>query len=232
MPGTEPLWLELARADIGVRETPGPANNARVMQYYADAGHPEIAHETVAWCAAFACAQLERAGVASPKSLTARSFLKWGKAVQGPLVGAIVVTPRGDPNSWTAHVGFVTRWNATTVWTISGNTGDAVVEAPFDRSTVLGYRVPVTAANSRTVKAATAGAVSGTVAVTTRAIETAIPAPDTLAQIGAAGSDFAGVLQTVADVLPLVGAVAGIISIIAAAVTLYARLDDLKNKGR
>ena len=67
----EPAWLTLARAEIGVREGAGAANSPVVLQYYRDARHPEIEHDDVAWCAAFACAMLERAGVRSPRALIA-----------------------------------------------------------------------------------------------------------------------------------------------------------------
>ena len=59
----QPRWLELAWGDLGVAETPAPADNPRVVRYYADVGHPQVDNDEVAWCAAFLGACLERAGV-------------------------------------------------------------------------------------------------------------------------------------------------------------------------
>ena len=156
-PQIEPAWLALARGELGVREAPGSSNNPRVLAYYADAGHPEIKHDSVAWCAAAACAMLERSGHASPKTLSARDFARWGKPLNGPRVGAVAVLTRGDPTSWQGHVGFVTDWNETHVRLVSGNVGDAVTEGWFplagERSSLIGYRWPVTPDNSRTIRA-------------------------------------------------------------------------------
>lgn len=235
MPATEPAWLTLARADIGVREAPGAKNDPRVLEYYRDAGHPEIKHDAVAWCAAFACAQLERADTPSPKNLAARSFLQWGKALDGPRVGAICVVTRGDPSSWTGHVFFVTRWTATHVYGIGGNQSDAVSEAGHPLETVLGYRWPVTLANSRTAQAAGVSAGAGAVNIATRATEAAMPAADTVARIaeaGETGQALAVSLQGLASALPVLGLIAGVVSVIAAGVVLWARVDDLLSKGR
>jgi hypothetical protein len=41
--GIEPLWLQLARADLGVSEVVGPKASPVIKGYFRDAGHPEIA---------------------------------------------------------------------------------------------------------------------------------------------------------------------------------------------
>ena len=66
----------------------------------------------VEWCAAFANAILEKSGIPSNKDhkypLTARAFLDWGKAVDKPMMGDIVVFPRGN-QGWQGHVGFYVK---------------------------------------------------------------------------------------------------------------------------
>ena len=64
---THPRWLELAWADLGVAETPGPNHNARVVGYYADVGHPQVEDDETAWCAAFLGSCMERAGIQSTR---------------------------------------------------------------------------------------------------------------------------------------------------------------------
>jgi len=66
----------------------------------------------IEWCAAFANAILEQSNIPSNKdhkyALTARSFLDWGVEVEQPVMGDIVVFPRGD-ESWQGHVGFFVK---------------------------------------------------------------------------------------------------------------------------
>ena len=87
----QPRWLTLAWADLGVLEAPGSDNNPKVVRYYADAGHPGVRGDDVAWCAAFVGACLERAGVGGTRSLMARSYLSWGEALEEPRTGAVAV---------------------------------------------------------------------------------------------------------------------------------------------
>lgn len=227
----EPKWLTLARAEIGTKEAPGDADNPAVVRYFAEAGHPEIRHDSVSWCAGFQCAMLERAGETSPRDLSARSFLKWGRPSE-LRVGAIAVLWREDPRSWKGHVGAVARWNDTHICLLAGNQHDSVCEVWFPREQVLGYRWPKAVGDSRTATAAKVSAGSGGVGAAAQAAEKLVPPPDVLAQMADAGAAFAGALEGAAHVLPAISLVAALISIAAAGVAFWARLDDLKNTGR
>jgi uncharacterized protein (TIGR02594 family) len=137
----QPRWLAFAWADLGVAGTPGPANTQRVLRYYADAGHPEIADDDVAWCAAFTGACLERAGVPGTRSLLARSYLDWGEPLDDARTGAIAVLSRGgDPSL--GHVGFLIGETPSAVILLGGNQGNAVTVSAFPRSRLLGLRWP------------------------------------------------------------------------------------------
>ncbi len=59
----QPQWLATAWAELGQREVAGAADNARIRAFFRDVGHPPSLHDEVAWCAAFAGACLERAGM-------------------------------------------------------------------------------------------------------------------------------------------------------------------------
>ena len=137
--------MVLARRELGVAEAPGAADNDRVLAYYSDAGHPEIAHDSVAWCAAFACAMLERGGTRSPRTLRAREFLEWGDPVETPRRGCIVVLWRGQPDGAEGHVGFYAGSKGEGVLILGGNQGDKVSIAAFRQNQVLGYRWPAAA---------------------------------------------------------------------------------------
>ncbi len=137
----QPRWLELAWADLGVAEAPGADNNSKVLRYFADAGHPEVRADEVAWCAAFVGACLERAGVASTRSLMARSYLAWGEPLPEPRAGAIAVLSRGSDPSL-GHVGFLVGLTPSQAVLLGGNQGDAVSVAAFPRTHLLGLRWP------------------------------------------------------------------------------------------
>ncbi len=140
--------MEIAWAELGVTETPGPAATSEIKQYFADAGRPDVVSDEVAWCAAFAGAVLARSGVdltPIPKAerLLAVSYLKIGTAIAEPRVGAMAILQREDPGNKNAHhVGFVTRWSDSTVTLLGGNQADSVTEATFPRAAVVGYRWP------------------------------------------------------------------------------------------
>lgn len=141
-------WMEHAWAHIGVRETKGKAATAEIVAMYAAAGRPDITSDDVPWCSAFvgkctADAGLPRLidiGVPKDDALMARSWLKYGTKLDEPKVGCIVVLKRGAPPA--GHVGFLTGWGDGYVRVLGGNQGDAVSEARFKESDVLGYRWP------------------------------------------------------------------------------------------
>lgn len=153
-PASEPAWLRLARAEIGTKEIVGSGHNPKVLGYFADAGFPEVRDDETAWCAGFANAMLERAGVTGSKSLAARSFLKWGKAVTKPYPGCIAVFSRGN-SSWEGHVGFFIAEGSGGIAVLGGNQSNQVSIASQDASRLLGYREPVPLAKSRTIRAST-----------------------------------------------------------------------------
>ena len=99
-------WLDVAWPDLGVAAVPGPDTEARVAAYYADAGHPEIVGDDVAWCAAFVGACLKRAGLSNTRSLLARTYLTYGSSLSEARLGAIAIFSRGaDPSQ--GHVAFI-----------------------------------------------------------------------------------------------------------------------------
>jgi uncharacterized protein (TIGR02594 family) len=186
-------WLDLAIAELGTKEAPGPANNPTVIAYYRDAGHPEVQSDDVAWCAAFTGAMLARAGLPLPPrdiSLLARSYLTYGVACE-PQPGAIGVWPRGA--AWQGHVAIMVDVDrgAGTCRVVGGNQGDAVNMAVMQLDTALAFRWPVPAtvaalrrAGSTEVRTAdkieAAGVVGTVAAVGTATAVEAVRAPEAI----------------------------------------------------
>ena len=92
------------------------------------------------WCADFVNFVLRRTGHPTTNSRAAKSFLEYGKRIDTPRVGAIVVLTRGNNGG---HVGIVRGTDgAGNIIVISGNHGNKVSESPYPKSRVLGYVIP------------------------------------------------------------------------------------------
>jgi uncharacterized protein (TIGR02594 family) len=156
----DPKWFTAAEADLGLAELPGPAANARIVQMYEDAGHPEVKDDAVAWCSAAMNSWMKAGGVVGTGALTARSWMKWGKPVdwRKPMPrGTVVVFPRGN-SKWQGHVAMVYEdTGGGTFKVIGGNQGDKVSIVSYPRSKVIAARWPNTAGNSGTMRGGAVG---------------------------------------------------------------------------
>lgn len=222
----EPKWLTLARAELGVKEGAGAANNPRIVQYYADAGHAEVDHDDVAWCAAFVGAMLHRAGLPHSGSLAARSYLTWGKGISKPYPGCVAVFKRGK--GWQGHVGFYLSQSEQGIRILGGNQGDAVSIITMPKESWLGYREPVTAGNSRTLRA-------GGVAVgllTAQVI--AEPVSEAASWLGGVpiALDWLGKVPWLLEAAPYMKPVAGALGLLMVLSMLIWRKQDWMEKGK
>lgn len=130
--------LTLARAFVGVNEKEtGPALRA----FFRRVGGQNIDPQTTAWCAAFVNTVLSMEGQEGTGDLSARSFLNWGKPVEKPSDGDVVVLWRESPDSWKGHVGFYAgRTEDGDIRVVGGNQDNGVNEKVYPASRVLGYR--------------------------------------------------------------------------------------------
>lgn len=158
-----PRWLDVALREVGVKEIRGGKHSTRVLQYFA-AARSNVHDDETAWCSAFMNFVFAQCHIKPTYNLSARSWLTWGKASSLPVPGAVAIWPRG--NAWQGHVNMVVRVvNNTFVDCVGGNqydpaSGGAVNIHRYKISGALGFRVPLTATNSNTVRAATAGFMS------------------------------------------------------------------------
>lgn len=156
---SEAPWLDvmLARQKRGIREIPGKVNNnPDIMSRYLLCGwrkeveRGEITDETP-WCAAEIGGALVESGYPIPPkavNLLARSYLTYGKKLNGPRRGAIGVMPRGKDTS-KGHVVCCKSYDEATgeVEVVEGNKGDALVIGRYHVTQFLknGWRWPVKA---------------------------------------------------------------------------------------
>lgn len=137
---SEAPWLDEARKFVGIKEIAGSRNEAKIVRFFAEAGHPEIQNDETAWCAAFAGAMLRRGGYKNSGSLLARSYEKFGEVLDEPKSGCVVVLKRGT--GWQGHVGFYVGETDSRVRVLGGNQGNAVSIASFPKDRVIAYRWP------------------------------------------------------------------------------------------
>jgi uncharacterized protein (TIGR02594 family) len=137
----QPPWMTVAWAELGVAERTGAATNPRIAAYFRAVGHPEVADDETAWCAAFVGACLESAGLKCTRSLSARSYLDWGVGMTELQPGAVIVLERGSDPAL-GHVGFLVGETPQSVILLGGNQSNAVTVQAFDRARVIGCRLP------------------------------------------------------------------------------------------
>ena len=135
-----PNWYSVAHAYIGLKEIAGDDHNETILDFWELCHLPFESDETP-WCAGFVGGCLEKCGIQSTRSGLARSYLKWGKPIEEPRVGAIVVFWRVSRYSSSGHVGFVAgNPDGGFIPTLGGNQGNKVCIKPYPQSRVLGYR--------------------------------------------------------------------------------------------
>ena len=135
-------WMDIAKAELGTKEINGRGHNPRILEYLATTslGSWGASRDETPWCSAFVNWVLEQAGVEGTDNAMARSWLKWGRGIEDPIMGCIVVLKRGTGSS--GHVGFFADWTTHGISLIGGNQSDSVCYKSYKRSDVLGYRLP------------------------------------------------------------------------------------------
>lgn len=134
-----PVWISEARRFLGLHEK----RDAKVLDKALRLDASEIA-----WCGAFVgmCIATVLPKEAMPANpLGSRNWLNFGRAIDGPQIGAIAVFWRGSKTGWQGHVGFVVGHDKTHLHILGGNQSDSVSVARIAKNRLLGYRWPTTA---------------------------------------------------------------------------------------
>jgi uncharacterized protein (TIGR02594 family) len=138
--GTAPPWFKLGLLDIGFHET---GDNQGIDLFIKQAHTGALGDP---WCAIWANAKLEQAGVPGTRSPSSQSFLSHPDFIQiaTPVLGCLVVFWRNSKNSGLGHVGFYGGEDATRIWTLGGNENDMVQEEALPKdSPTFGFRAYV-----------------------------------------------------------------------------------------
>lgn len=137
----EPLARSRSDAAEAAAQVPGAAAVLLEALRWRGRSAKQLGLPTKLWCADFMNFVLHQAGADGTKSRAARSFLHFGKKLDGPRVGAIAIMSRKGANS--GHVGVVrgTDGQGNPI-IVSGNHGNAVRQAVYPKAKVLAYVMP------------------------------------------------------------------------------------------
>lgn len=136
----EVAYRELA---LQVREVPGGSTNPRIALYYQTlaSGQPTPEDGEVPWCSYFMNFCFADIGQKGSGRANARSWLTWGRPVQGaPERGDVVILWRGSVDGTEGHVGFFVGYDGDRWLLLGGNQDNAVSIKAYDPARVLGVR--------------------------------------------------------------------------------------------
>ncbi len=123
-------WMDIAIAELGIHEDAAPGkHNQRVLEYHQTTTLKATTDETP-WCSSFVNWVMIRAGQRGTNNALAKSWLNWGRALETPKAGAILVIQRkttgfdSATGSWTGfHVAFFVSATPSHLQLLGGNQG-------------------------------------------------------------------------------------------------------------
>jgi len=137
---TEPKWLTIARNHIGVKEVPGPKNNATIIGWLKRL-KSWIADDSTPWCGSFCAAVMQEAGLPYPKEFPrAKAWADYGANLRSTHValGAILVFSRDGGG----HVGFYIGEDDTAYHVLGGNQSNSVNVTRILKNRCIAIRWP------------------------------------------------------------------------------------------
>lgn len=147
--GPGPNWYAFAKNEIGVHEESLPGQHApRIVEYHSTTTLKATDDETP-WCSSFVNWCMKQAGIQGTGNAAAKSWLNWGRPLQDPREGAVVVIKKKSAGSDQAtgsssgfHVAFFVGKTQTHIRLLGGNQSDQVRYSNFSLSAydVKGYR--------------------------------------------------------------------------------------------
>lgn len=135
-----PAWLRVAEGELGVREIPGSPSRKRILEYHATTTLAATDDE-VPWCSSFVNWCFVQVGLQGTCSARARSWLWWGRRLEEPRPGCLVVLRRGNSEK-TGHVAFFLARLPRHVVVLGGNQRDRVQVGAYPLADLLAYIWP------------------------------------------------------------------------------------------
>lgn len=137
-----PKHLQIAFGELGQAEIVGISDNPRIVEYQKTTKtNIKSMSDEVPWCSSFVNWVLVQSGFKGTDMANARSFLSWGKSLDKPKIGDIVIFSRGN-EPWQGHVAFFLDKSNGLVFVLGGNQSNRVGINGYQEGMVLGYRSP------------------------------------------------------------------------------------------
>lgn len=135
-----PRMLVEALKLYGTREITGPRNSETIMGWAKEVGLDGIySNDEIPWCGLFMAVIAKRSTWEVPKNpLWARNWLNFGKPVPVPMLGDVLVFPRGSGG----HVALYVGEDADEYFILGGNQNNEVNISRKPKTPFLGARRP------------------------------------------------------------------------------------------
>lgn len=138
-----PSMLVEALKHYGTIETPGLANNSKIIAWAAELGKPVqdvYKADSIPWCGLFMGIIAKRSGYEPPKSpLWALSWATFGERAECGKLGYVLVFVRNGGG----HVALYVGEDATSYYTLGGNQSDSVCITRIAKSRLYTVRKPI-----------------------------------------------------------------------------------------
>ncbi|HEX8906170.1 MAG TPA: TIGR02594 family protein [Longimicrobiaceae bacterium] len=132
-------WYAIAWAERGVAEFDGPKDNPRIAEYQKATDLGETGDD-IPWCSCFVNWVMKQAAQPRTKSAAARSWEHFGREIDKPERGCIVVFTRGDATH--GHVSLFVSQEGDMLRVLGGNQGNRVQISKYPLARKLTYRMP------------------------------------------------------------------------------------------
>ncbi len=133
-----PPWISTAMNEVGTKEIVGSKHNQQVVDYH-HATSGKFNDDETPWCSSFVNWVMQQSGKPKTNSAMAMSWAKYGKKLDKPALGSIVVFSYGGGKG---HVGFVVGKQGSKLQVLGGNQSNMVKISSFSTSKVAAYVVP------------------------------------------------------------------------------------------
>ena len=135
-------WFQVALREMkdGIPEKEGSrTHNPKIIEYHKTTSLKAESDE-VAWCSSFVNWCMFVSDVTRTNKANARSWLSWGKPIDEPRIGCVVIFKRGLSVKQ-GHVGFYAGTDDNgNIYCLGGNQKNKVCISTYSKNKVIGYR--------------------------------------------------------------------------------------------
>lgn len=136
---TQKSIYDIALKEYKVSEVIGGVHNPRIIEYH-NATKLKAKEDETSWCSSFVNWCCQQVNIKGTGSALARSWLNWGKEVESPYLGCVVVLKRGN-HAWQGHVGFYAgKERDKYILVYGGNQKNKVCYLWLKKENVISYR--------------------------------------------------------------------------------------------